>query len=72
MVMTLELSRKDVCSLMIGCTLIHKILSDDDPEWIVRHVVDDDPEWIMLHDKLKRQLEEYDHQRLREGDHSVR
>ena len=58
--MKLELSRKDVCSLMIGCTLIHKILSDDDPEW------------IMLHDKLKRQLEEYDHQRLREGDHSVR
>ena len=59
MVMTLELSRRDVCSLMIGCTLIYKILSDD-------------PEWIMLHDKLKRQLEEYDHQRLREGDHSVR
>ena len=58
--MKLELSREEVCSLMIGCTLIHKIVCDDDPEW------------IMLHDKLKRQLEEYDHQRLREGDHSVR
>ena len=58
--MKLELNREDVCSLMIGCTLIHRILFDEDPEW------------IMLHDKLKRQLEEYDHQRLREGDHSVR
>ena len=58
--MKLELSREDVCSLMIGCTLVHKI------------VFDDDPEWIMLHDKLKRQLEEYDHQRLKEGDPSVR
>ena len=57
--MKLELNREDVCSLMIGCTLIHRILFDD-------------PEWIMLHDKLKRQLEEYDQQRLREGDHSVR
>ena len=58
--MKLELSREDVCSLMIGCTLVHKI------------VFDDDPEWIMLHDKLKRQLEEYDRQRLKEGDQSVR
>lgn len=58
--MMLELSREDVCSLMIGCTLIQRILFDDDPEW------------TRLHDKLKRQLEEYDHQRLKEGDRSVR
>lgn len=58
--MVITLNREEVCSLMIGCTLIHKI------------VFDDDPEWIMLHDKLKRQLEEYDHQRLTEGDPSVR
>ena len=58
--MKLELSRRDVCSLMIGCTLIHRILFDDDPTW------------TGLHDKLKRQLEEYDHQRLKEGDPGVR
>ena len=58
--MKLELSREDVCSLMIGCTLIHRILFNDDPEW------------TRLHNEIKRQLEEYDHQRLQEGDHSVR
>lgn len=57
--MVITLDRKDVCSLMIGCTLIHNI-------------IDDHPEWTRLHNDLKRQLEEYDHQRLQEGDHSVR
>ena len=70
--MKLELSREEVCSLMIGCTLIHKIVCDDDPEWIINRIRFDDPEWTRLHDKLKRQLEEYDHQRLKEGDQSVR
>lgn len=57
--MVITLDRKDVCSLMIGCALIH-------------YVIDDHPEWIRLHNELKRQLEKYDHQKLEEGDHSVR
>ena len=58
--MVITLDREEVCSLMIGCTLIHRILFDDDPEW------------TRLHNKLKRQLEEYDQQRLKEGDRIVR
>lgn len=47
---TLQVTRKDICELMLACTAA-KSLANDKGE-----------KWNRLHDELKRQLEELDRQ----------
>lgn len=49
--MKLELDRKDVCSLLIGCTLLSQFN-------------DSSFKWNELYDKIKDQLADYDQKKL--------
>lgn len=51
--MKLELNREDVCSLLIGCTLLSKFN-------------DSSFKWNELHDKIKEQLADHDRKKLEE------
>lgn len=61
----LELSRLDVCDLLIACTVIRHDMKDEirDPATtdgrreVLRQSI---PKWEDLHDKLKRQLDDFD------------
>jgi hypothetical protein len=61
----LKLSRLDVCDLLIACTVIRHDMEDEirDPATtdgrrdVLRQSI---PKWEDLHDKLKRQLDDFD------------
>ena len=48
---TLKLERRDVCRLMMACTLVSQIR-------------DSSPEWKDLHDEVEDQLFEFEHKHL--------
>ena len=50
-IMTIKLQRREVCRLMMACTLVSQIR-------------DSSPEWKELHDKIMEQLHDYDYKML--------